>query len=117
MATLKAKKDNALAAYGAAQDITFRSRKDRPVELSALWIGNDIRIAHLCGEPMIEFQLFAQELAPSAFVAVAGYGDCGMGYVCTASSYPEGGYEPGASHFVPEAEQDFRAAIEALVKS
>ena len=32
-----------------------------------------------------------------AFVAVAGYGDCGPGYICPEQAYRDGGYEPTAS--------------------
>ena len=64
---------------------------------------------------MIEYQLFAQQLRPNDTVAVAGYGDAGMGYICTASAFPEGGYEPTASNIVPESEVIFRDAIKRLL--
>ena len=41
-----------------------------------------VHIVHLPGEPMICFQLFAQGVKPADFVAVAGYGDVGCGYIC-----------------------------------
>ena len=52
-----------------------------------------MHILHLrFGEPFVEFQLLAQRLAPQAFVAVAGYGNGGTGYICTAKSFAEGGW-------------------------
>ena len=70
---------------------------------------------HLPGEPMIEFQHFAGKLLPEEFVAVAGYGLGDPGYVCTAKSYEEGGYEPTASICPPEAEQIVKSAMEKLL--
>jgi hypothetical protein len=41
-----------------------------------------------------------------------------MGYICLERSFPEGGYEPTASHAVPKTEESYRAAIrQALAKS
>ena len=64
--------------------------------MTALKIG-DVYILHLPGEPMIEFQLYAQRQKPGAFVAVAGYGLGSPGYICTERSFDEGSYEPSAS--------------------
>src|SRR5262249_44176556 len=44
------------------------------ISLSSLAIGDRICLLHLPGEPFVEYQLLAQELAPERFVAVAGYG-------------------------------------------
>jgi hypothetical protein len=97
-----------------ASRIAFHQRSSRPIEMSALEIGN-VDILHLPGEPMIEFQLFAQGLKPGAFVAVAGYGDCGPGYLCTARAFGEGGYEPTASYVKPESEVLLKQAIAMLL--
>ena len=79
-----------------------------------LAIGN-LRILHLPGEPMVEFQLFAQRSAPQHFVAVAGYGDGGTGYLCTRESYAQGGYEPGATLISPDGEAVIKAALRQLL--
>ncbi|HPA47976.1 MAG TPA: hypothetical protein PK395_19585, partial [bacterium] len=84
------------------------------IEFTALQLGN-VHILHLPGEPMVEFQLFAQRVRRDAFVTVAGYGDCGTAYICTERSFPEGGYEPSASHLVPESEILVRDAIRRLL--
>ena len=84
-------------------------------------------IAHfldlLVGNPARKFidipalgQLFAQGLWPEAFVAVAGYGDLGPGYITLARSFAEGGYEPTDSFVSGEAEQIMRDAIERVMR-
>ncbi|HQP99790.1 MAG TPA: hypothetical protein PLY86_15140 [bacterium] len=100
--------------YTAAQVQVWRNRAHRPIEFTALQLGN-VHILHLPGEPMVEFQLFAQRVRRDAFVTVAGYGDCGTAYICTERSFPEGGYEPSASHLVPESEILVRDAIRRLL--
>jgi hypothetical protein len=101
---------------GAAMALAFRARSQRPFELSCLRMG-DVRLLHLPGEMMVEYQLFAQELAPGGFTAVAAYADCSMGYICLESMFPEGGYEPTASHAVPNSEPAVRAAIRQLIET
>ncbi|HOF40076.1 MAG TPA: hypothetical protein PLD73_08380 [Candidatus Hydrogenedentes bacterium] len=99
---------------GGAMGLAYRLRSNRPIELNALHMGN-LHIAHLPGEPMIEYQLFAKELRAGEFVAVSGYGDCAPGYICLASGYGEGGYEPTASLLRPESEGPFRESIRQLL--
>lgn len=98
----------------AAGRIAVYERLQEPIELSSLEIG-PARILHLPGEPMIEFQHFAQGLAPEGFVAVAGYGVCTPGYICTEKAFEEGGYEPSASAIVPESEKVLKAAIRQIL--
>jgi len=70
-----------------------RVHAQRPVQLSCLTIGS-IRMLHLPGEPFVQFQLEAQAMRPNEFVCVAGYGDCGMGYIGGDRIYTDrGGYE------------------------
>jgi hypothetical protein len=102
------------ARVGAACRAAFHERSSAAIELSALEIG-PVRVLHLPGEPYVEFQLLAQKLDPKHFVAVAGYGDGGPGYLCTEKSYPEGGYEPTASMLVPKSEAIINQAIGQLL--
>jgi hypothetical protein len=104
------------ARANAASKLAFQERAGQPISLSMLAVGN-ARIFHLPGEPMVEFQLFAQRSAPKQFVAVAGYGDGGTGYLCTKESYGQGGYEPGATHITPDGEAVLKAAIGQLLDS
>ena len=100
--------------YSGGVRSAFHQRSQKTIELTSLEIGN-VSIVHLPGEPMIEFQLFAQNVKPGAFVAVAGYGDCGTGYICPEKAYSEGGYEPTASAVKPESETLLKKAISALL--
>jgi hypothetical protein len=77
---------------------------------------NDARVLHLPGEPFVEHQLYAQQLRPDLFIAVAGHGDDGPGYLPTAVAYEEGGYETTWVALVaPEAEAVIRDAISRLL--
>jgi hypothetical protein len=100
--------------YRGAMRIAFAQRIEQPIELSALGIG-PVRIVHLPGESMVEFQLYAQRLAPGQFVAVAAYGDCGPGYICTERAFEEGGYEPTDSLVSPRSESILKGAIRQLL--
>jgi hypothetical protein len=100
--------------YSGAIRAAFLRRAGQPIELSSLEIGN-VYILHLPGEPMIDFQLFAQNLKPADFVAVAGYGDCGPGYLCPEQAFRDGGYEPTESCVKPEFESLLKKAIATLV--
>ena len=103
-----------LTREDGAMVLAFRARRNVPLELSALRIGN-VHILHLPGEMMIDYQLFAQQLLPNDFLAVAAYADCGTGYICLERSFNEGGYEPTASLVVPSSERRVRDAIRQLL--
>ncbi len=100
-------------AYRAALSLSFTERK-RPLPASALRIG-PVRILHLPGEPMLEFQRYAQGLAAGDFAAIAGYGDISPGYLCTDRAFAEGGYEPGASNAGPGTEARVKEVIHSLL--
>jgi hypothetical protein len=114
LACLKNPKAGPARLYYGASNLAFLRRSQQPIVLSSLEMGN-VHIVHLPGEPMVCFQRFAQELRPAAFVAVAGYGDGGTGYLCPARAYREGGYEPTASRVKPESETLVKKAIAALL--
>ncbi len=70
-----------------------RVRAGETVPLYRLAIG-PVQMVHLPGEPFVEYQLAAQKMAPRAFVAVAGFGDCGMSYIGGDGIFTDrGGYE------------------------
>jgi hypothetical protein len=92
-----------------------RVRMRPSLDLGRLRIGS-LDILHLPGEPFVEFQLYAQSLRPDRFVAVAGYGEGGPGYICTDESHAEGGYEPTQSMVAPPTESLLKAAIAELLK-
>jgi hypothetical protein len=103
-----------LRFYAGALRAAFHRRAGTPIEFTSLQIGN-VHIVHLPGEPFVDFQLYAQSLKPNDFVAVAGYGDCGTGYVCPEKAYAEGGYEPTDSVLKPESEILVKKAIAKLL--
>jgi len=100
--------------YDGAMRIAFIERIKRPIKVSSLQIGS-VHILHLPGEPMLEFQLFAQRMKPDDFVAVAGYGDCGPAYICTDAAIEEGGYEPSAANVGEGSEALLKNAIVTLL--
>jgi len=75
-----------------------------------------VRVLHMPGELFVEYQLAAQKMYPHTPVFMAAYGDYGPGYIGTAVSYTEGGYESGpVSRVAPEVEGILlRAMGEAL---
>lgn len=104
---------DAAARYRAAITVAF-ARRQEPLEVTAIDFG-PARILHLPGEPLLEFQTFAQRLLPNVFVAVAGYGDISPGYICPDRAFEEGGYEPSASNHAPGAEKLLKDAITHLL--
>jgi hypothetical protein len=71
-----------------------RLRDGYIAQATRLRIGN-IDVVNLPGEPFVEFQLFAQQVAvKDSFICVAGYGECGVWYYGPDSIFTDrGGYE------------------------
>lgn len=91
-----------------------RMRQQETIELSCLSLG-EVQILHLPGEPFVQYQLAAQQMQPERFVAVAGYGDCGMGYIGVDRIFTDkGGYEQTYS-FAGPCEKPLLAAIAKLL--
>lgn len=90
-------------------------RQDVPILISYLDFGERAGILNLPSESFIEYQLFAYQQRPDAFVAVAAYGDCGPGYICMEASYAQGGYEPTDSFVSPRCEAIMKEAIAKLL--
>ena len=81
-----------------------RVQSGKPVELSCLSIGR-VQLLHLPGEPFVQYQLAAQKMFADRFVCVAGYGDCGMGYIGGDRIYRDrGGYEQSYAFAGPSEE-------------
>jgi hypothetical protein len=100
--------------YQGAVRVAFHDRIRQPIELTSLQIG-DVHIVNLPGEPLIDFQFYAQGLKPAGFVAVAGYGDCSTGYICPEKAFTEGGYEPTDANVKRESEAAVKKAIATLL--
>lgn len=108
------KADSGARVYQGAIRLAFTERVQRPLEAFSLRI-NSVQMLHLPGEPMLEFQFFAQRMRPDRFVAVAGYDDCGPGYICTDVAFREGGYEPTDANVPPGSEAVLKEAIRSLL--
>ena len=104
---------------GAAMRVAFirQSAASVPIHFTSLHLGDDVRLLHLPGEAFIEYQLFAQQQNPAAFMATASYGDGGPGYIPLEKSFAEGGYEPPWAFAAPESEQQMKTAITELLEA
>jgi hypothetical protein len=105
---------DSLRVYEGAMRLSYVARLSRPILVSSLQLG-EVHILHLPGEPMVDYQFFAQQTKPRDFVAVAGYGDCGPAYICTDKAITEGGYESSASNVGPGTEALLKKAIQSLL--
>lgn len=103
---------------GAAMRVAFIRQCAAGVSIpfSSLHLNDDVRLLHLPGEAFIEYQLFAQQQHPRAFVATASYGDGGPGYIPLEHSFVEGGYEPTWAFAAPESELVMKRTITELLK-
>ena len=99
----------------AAIILSYLQRRDVPIPITSLRLNDDIFILNLPGETFIEYQLFAQDIRPDVFVAVASYGDLGTGYITLEQSFEEGGYEPKDSFVSGKSEAIMRRAIETVL--
>jgi hypothetical protein len=101
----------------AAMLLSYREFAARePLTLTSLHFGDRVCLLHLPGEPLIPYQLYAQEQNPAGFVCVAGYGEYGPNYIPLARQYDEGGYEPTWAFVGPEAELVLKRVITELVR-
>jgi hypothetical protein len=102
----------------AARDLAWsrRVKSGYQCDISALWLGRVV-LVHMPGELFVEYQLAAHDIAPDATVCMAAYGDCGPGYIGTAISYGQGGYETGPVSLVgPGVEAVLMQALRDVLK-
>jgi len=88
-------------------------------ELQAMKIGPYLLLT-MPGEPMVEYGFrLEQAIADRAVPIIIGYANGNLGYIATAASYAEGGYEPNTSQLLPDAEQiiidEFAKLIDQVV--
>jgi hypothetical protein len=74
----------------AALGLSWKKRCDagKPIDLPVLDFGGAC-LALLPAESYVEFQLAAQKARPDGFVLVAGYGECGPGYIPIERAWKE----------------------------
>jgi len=90
------------------------ARRTRGLPVSSLTMGQVV-IVHLPGEPLLEFQRYAQRIGQGSFVAVAGYGEISPGYLCPDEAFRQGGYEPSASNGIPGTEGRVKSVIRKVM--
>jgi hypothetical protein len=93
-----------------------RLEKRTPVVLSALHIGG-MSMLHLPAECFVEYQLRAQQLASTRFVATAAYGDGGPWYIPTKDAYPQGGYEVSVANCSDAVDDILTSSIRTLLSA
>jgi hypothetical protein len=102
----------------AARDLVFlrRWKEGREIDLPRLRLGAAWLLFYP-GELFVEYQLKAKQARPEDFVAVAAYGDGGIGYIGTAIAYEQGGYEVGRVSLTgPKAEDVLHQATRELLR-
>lgn len=83
-------------------------------EMMAMRIGPFLLLT-IPGEPMVEYGFQMEKIiADRATPIVVGYANGHLGYICTAESHKEGGYEPEMSPLAPEAETLIIAELSRL---
>ncbi|MEC9093603.1 MAG: hypothetical protein VX438_12900 [Planctomycetota bacterium] len=115
---LENKKETLANKLSAAKHLSWirRTNSHDGVPISCLKI-NRSKTLLVPGELFVEYQLAAQKMDPGSFVLMAAYGEYGMGYIGTAISYSQGGYESSsrASRVGPGSEKVILKAIERLL--
>ncbi len=91
-------------------------RHREPIPFTSLHLGDDVCLIHLPGESFVEYQLFAQQRRPGAFVCTASYGDGVTGYIPLEQSFAEGGYEPSQAYAAPNSEKVIKQTLSDLLK-
>ncbi|MEO6788658.1 MAG: hypothetical protein ABI318_21260 [Chthoniobacteraceae bacterium] len=94
-----------------------RVKRGHRVEVPALEFDREHVLILLPAEAYVEFQLFAQELRPDAFVMVMGYGECGPGYIPIDRAFAEkDGNLNDWAWTPPGSEAVMKAAIREVLK-
>ena len=91
-----------------------RVENHTPIVLSALHV-DGIALLHLPAECFVEYQLRAQKIAPSRFIATAAYGDGGPWYLPVKEEYPNGGYEVSVANCSDEVDAILTRGIRELL--
>jgi hypothetical protein len=109
---LKKAETRAAATFAASNFyITKHWKRFQRPSLFRLTLAPRTHILSVLSETAVEYQLYAQSLAPEDFIACAGYRDGTFNYLCTDRMFDEGGYEPSASLAPKGFEAAYRACI------
>lgn len=111
--------DRCLAAMGLSwlnRLESYRAVKRTPMDVPVVDFG-EARLILLPGESYVEFQLYAQSLAPEGFVMAMGYGECATGYIPTDRHIDEGDSNLGDWCWVARGSEGLlKSAIEMALK-
>ena len=101
----------------AALGLSWRRRVEAgtPIDLPVLDFGHAL-LTVLPAEAYVEFQLDAQSVRPDTFVMVAGYGECGPGYIPVERAWTEGDSNLSDWSWIdPGSEAIMKAAVRAAL--
>lgn len=93
-----------------------RAAQGYTIQLPVVDFGSAL-LALAPGETFVQYQLWAQQMRPDAFVMMLGYGECAPGYIPTRKAVAEGWKEDTWSWAHPEASEEIMlAALEATLR-
>ncbi len=101
----------------AALGLSWRQRVAAgvPIDVPLLDFG-PAQFLLLPAEAYVEYQLYAQQVRPESFVVVAGYGECGPGYIPTDQAREEGDSNLGTWCWVdPGSEARMKTVIRQVL--
>ena len=117
--TLSDEKTTRAEKLAAAEKLAWfqRWKEGAKINVSSLRLGK-VWLLNLPGELFVEYQLAAQQMKPGEEVCTAAYEELGPGYIGTAISYTQGGYETSDlnSGVAPEVEAVLLEAIKKVLK-
>ncbi len=94
-----------------------RAKRGHRVEVPAIEFDREHVLMLLPAEAYVEFQLFAQEQRPEAFVMVMGYGECGPGYIPVERAFRENDSNLNDWAWTPPGSEDvMKTAIREVLK-
>ena len=102
----------------AALGLSWRKRVEagQPIDLCSIDFGGPAFVL-MPAESYVEFQLMAQEARPKDFVAIAGYGECGPGYIPIERAWKENDANLSDWSWVdPGSEEIVRSALKKLLR-
>lgn len=97
-----------------SREVTLPGKEDesdtRSLPMHGLRMGDAVLLGLGC-EAFVEYALFGREVCPAEETLVLGYTDAGIGYLCTADAFEDGGYETNTSRVAPQSEQMVKDAM------
>lgn len=89
-------------------------KEPQSLVLHGLRLGEAVLLA-LSAEVFVEFAMHGEAVSSATETLVLGYTDGNIGYLCTADTYGEGGYEARTARIAPESEAIVKAAMSDML--